>query len=196
VSVDVYCSNLTNLYAPAYRRGPALPWSSLPSLDVVELGTGRLKVRLGSSNAVAAHHYRDVARAGWSSDVVFYDSELGVPCYPSQLPDGARCMPLDTVANSGEFVIFSDAQCTEPVAYIDPSELTCEPHRRFFLADPSLGNSASSNRPVRLYEIGTPTTVLSYKKSGADCVPADWPTAPLIPMSLTDLAPLVTNGMD
>lgn len=197
ISVDVYCSNLTNLYAPAYRRGAALPWSSFPSLDMVELGTGRLKLRVGSVDAIAAHHYRDIARPGSFNDAQFYDSELGVPCHPYLSPDGTRCMPLDTVGSS-EFVTFSDAQCTQPAAYVDPSELSasCEPRRRFYLADPNFGDSVSSGRPIRLYEFGTPSAGPSYKKSGTDCVLADWPTAPLIPMALADLAPLVTEGTD
>jgi hypothetical protein len=203
VSVNVYGPEVppnAAVFAPVYLRGAALPWSSLPALDTGELGSGRLRVRLGSVDGVAAHHFRDVAQPASASDVTFYDSELAVPCGRHLFPDGTRCLPLGTVWADGNIANFADEQCTQPILRVDPDlTASCEPRRRFYLADPNGVNALpSSTRPPRLYEVGASTTALSYTKSGTDCIPAQaqGPIAPLIPMSLDDLAPLVVDAMD
>lgn len=94
--------------AAYYAVGAAIPPTTMPALEEVELGSGRLALRVLTSTD------------GLRVPVGIRDRELEVACRSAARDDGAVCEPIGAREPDGWF---SDASCQLPLVLVDVSEV-------------------------------------------------------------------------
>lgn len=139
--------------------GAALPQTSLPALENVDEGAGRIKLRADATTSSSRLHGR-----------VFFDSDRKAPCAVLPTSDGVeRCVPFTTAASLA--TEYSDDKCEKPVARI---EAGCSPST--FVDIFENGPAGCSIPKHRFFEVGakiTPPQV--FVLQGANCVPGTLP---------------------
>lgn len=96
------CMEVSYPLTSYYELGGALSADALPQVELVDVGSGRLRVR----------HYAAPDGTVFNGQSAWHDESLGVGCEPTETADGAiRCLP----GSLQGLELFSDAACSAPV---------------------------------------------------------------------------------
>jgi len=159
-----------------FRVGPALSTDDYPQLDVVELGSGRVRLE-------------GVGAAGiWVDPLAQpFDSELG-PCSATIAFGSLRCVPGDTVVQTPN--LFSDEACTAPLLlWSDDGCSTLPAFVAEYASDDGCGAGLGA-----VYRVGGAYEGLVYADFDGGCEPTADPGEPLYlygeAMAAEDFAPV------